>query len=559
MTYNLGLWGLAKYYLIPFGVYHFWASSFLKTSTLFELLQIDTADLPTISLSYYKYPKWVEFLAGELNYAVSRFPTQLFPNSKEDQEGDGETSDKATVAPFYSYVPFYNLKDTFRYLKECELKQRTEEITIQLREFSFFHLLMSRTGGLYRLKNRDPYIDFSKAHDVIAQQLNDIYWPTTLFLFITPAISLYALATCEYYWQTFLLGFIHYFLGGIGITMGYHRLFAHRAYDAHPIVKYGLLFVGTGCFEMSCIDWSNDHRAHHRYTDTDRDPYSIKKGFWYAHMGWLLEKRKTVPKSDISDLLADPVIRFQHTFFIPLAFLVGIVLPTLIAGLWWGDWWGGMLIAGVLSRVLVMQATFCINSVAHYWGEATYDDSRTPRDSWFVGLFTFGEGYHNFHHEFPYDYRNGAHWRAFDPSKWLIRLLSYFNLTYNLKTFDPDTIYKGVLQMEEKRLMEKKAALHWGPPEETLPTYTKEDVMRLCKEDGETLLIIGDYVHDVRMFIEEHPAGPKFLKPYIGKDATKAFDGVVYNHSNAARNILRTLRIAKFVDADGDASHSHSD
>jgi len=227
-----------------------------------------------------------------------------------------------------------------------------------------------------------------------------------------------------------------------------------------------------------------------------------------------------------------------------LAILQGLILPTVIAGLFWDDWLGGFLIAGVGSRVLVSQATFCINSLAHYWGDNTYSDQRTPKDSWLVGLVTFGEGYHNFHHEFPYDYRNGGHWKAFDPTKWLIWVLSWVGITYDLKKFSKDAIQKGKLQMCEKELVRQMSALHWGPPEETLPTWTFEQVVEFGKQ-GEKLMVFEGHVHDVRGFMNEHPAGAGIMKPYLSKDITKQFNGSVYNHSNAARNIMRTLRVAK--------------
>lgn len=168
---------------------------------------------------------------------------------------------------------------------------------------------------------------------------------------------------------------------------------------------------------MSVFEWCKDHRAHHRFTDTDKDPYNIKKGFWWAHMGWLLYYRKEEPQSDISDLQAQWHLRFQDKYFLPyenqymltfaylvrrLAFFLGFGVPMLIAGYFWDDWKGGLLIGGVLSKVIALHCTFCINSLAHYIGEATYSDQRTPRDSFIAALVTFGEGYHNFHHEFPY-------------------------------------------------------------------------------------------------------------------------------------------------------------
>jgi len=164
-------------------------------------------------------------------------------------------------------------------------------------------------------------------------------------------------------------------------------------------------------------------------------------------------------------------------------------------------------------------------------------------------LITFGEGYHNFHHEFPYDYRNGAHYKAYDPTKWVIWTLSWVGLTTDLMMFDKETIAKGKLQMVEKEIIKERAALHWGPPEETLPLYTAEKVKEES-EKGETLMMCDGYVHDVRAFVSVHPGGSGILKAYLGKDVTAQFNGKVYNHSNAARNILQTLRVAKFVEKD---------
>jgi len=264
-------------------------------------------------------------------------------------------------------------------------------------------------------------------------------------------------------------------------------------------------------------------------------------------MGWLLVKREEPVVADISDLKKDSALHFQHNYYGILAILQGMVLPMVIAGCFWGDWMGGLLIAGVASRVLISHATFCVNSLAHYYGDFTYSDQRSPKDSWLVGLVTFGEGYHNFHHEFPYDYRNGAHYKAFDPTKWIIWTLSWVGLTYDLMLFSTETITKGKLQMKEKELARQMAALHWGPPEDTLPVYTMEQVAEYGK-NGEMLMVCEGYVHDVRAFMHEHPAGAGILKAYLNKDITKQFNGSVYNHSNAARNILRTLRVAKLAE-----------
>lgn len=193
-----------------------------------------------------------------------------------------------------------------------------------------------------------------------------------------------------------------------------------------------------------------------------------------------------------------------------------------------------------------MQSTFCVNSLAHYVGDHTFSDKHTPRDSPWVSFVTFGEGYHNFHHEFPYDFRNGVHWYAYDPSKWTIWFLSLLGLTYDLKRFPANEIEKGRLQMKEKAVKRELSKLNWGPDVLSMPLFTMDDVKRRCLE-GSSLIIVNNLVHDVAQFIPNHPGGEAIIKAYIGKDATAAFNGSVYDHSNGAHNLLGTLRIGRLV------------
>lgn len=178
------------------------------------------------------------------------------------------------------------------------------------------------------------------------------------------------------------------------------------------------------------------------------------------------------------------------------------------------------------------------------WGDHTFSDQRTPRDNFLISLLTFGEGFHCFHHEFPYDFRNGILWYHYDPTKWLIRLASYVGLTYDLKEFPIETIEKGRLQMLQKKLDQRKSKYDWGPTISELPTMT-ERTFDQHVEGGATLLIIDNVVHDVTKFVDKHPAGPALIRAYVGKDATHAFNGGSYNHSHAARNILACHRIAR--------------
>ena len=117
----------------------------------------------------------------------------------------------------------------------------------------------------------------------------------------------------------------------------------------------------------------------------------------------------------------DPWIAWQHKWYLPIALLAGFVFPTVVAGALWGDYTGGYFYAAVARLVFVHHSTFCVNSLAHYAGSATYTDGHTARNSIITALVTMGEGYHNFHHEFPNDYRNGIEWYQYDPTQWFIR------------------------------------------------------------------------------------------------------------------------------------------
>ena len=362
---------------------------------------------------------------------------------------------------------------------------------------------------------------------------------------LTPLIALYGLLTCTWNTKTFVWAVVYYLMTGLGITAGYHRLWSHRAYKAHWSVHWVLMFLASGAVQGSIRWWSRDHRAHHKYVDTPKDPYAVTKGFFHAHIGWMLVKQdKTkIGRTDISDLNASFMCRWQHKNYALIALLFGFVVPTVVAGLGWGDWRGGYFIAGVARLVFVHHSTFCINSVAHYWGEETYTDGHTAKNSMLTALLTVGEGYHNFHHEFPSDYRNGVRWYQYDPTKWLIRTLSFVGLTTDLKRFPSNEILKGAVQMRQKRLNEEKAKLAWGPAPETLPVWTWDKIAARV-EAGEKLCVMDGCVLDLGTFRSAHPGGERIINAHIGKDVSSLFRGEVYRHSNAAHNLQRMFRVA---------------
>jgi stearoyl-CoA desaturase (delta-9 desaturase) len=242
---------------------------------------------------------------------------------------------------------------------------------------------------------------------------------------------------------TLVLAGVLYAASGVSITAGYHRLFAHRSYRASAPVRWFFLAFGAAAFQNSVLAWSADHRAHHGDTDGPDDPHAITKGVWWAHAGWLLRPRTaSADVARLSDLWAIRSVRLQRRFYPIIAVALGLGLPAAIASTW-GDPWGGLLVAGFLRSAVTLQATLCVNSLAHSLGRRTYDQQTSARDSPITALITFGEGYHSFHHRFPFDYRNGiSHW-AYDPSKWLIWSLARLRLVSKTRTASQHNIARA--------------------------------------------------------------------------------------------------------------------
>ena len=240
-------------------------------------------------------------------------------------------------------------------------------------------------------------------------------------------------------------------LTGFSITVGYHRLFAHRSFQAHPLVTFLSLVFGAAAFEQSTLMWSSQHRDHHRFVDTAQDPYNIKKGFWYAHIGWMLFWTHQTDYSNVKDLAANRLIRHQHKYYALWALGAGVALPLAI-GAATGHLLGALLLGVVGRLTFVHHSTFCINSVCHMFGRATYDIDATARDHWLVALITNGEGYHNFHHRFASDYRNGVRWCHWDPSKWLIAVLSWCGLARKLYRTPRHAILGAKAAAEHQRI-----------------------------------------------------------------------------------------------------------
>jgi len=261
-----------------------------------------------------------------------------------------------------------------------------------------------------------------------------VNWPTLLFILGTTAGALAWPLYAYWYGVTafqICLAVVYYFATGMSITVGYHRLIAHRTFQCAPWVKVVLLVTGAAAWQGSALEWAAEHVQHHAHIDTERDPYNIKRGFWYAHVGWLVRKRD-LPKELVPNYLkADRLVVVQDEVYVPLAIVVSFVVPLLLAGV------GGLLLAGAVRVVAVHHTTWLINSWAHTGTKRPYNPIVSAVDNWLLALFTFGEGWHNYHHAFPGDYRNGVGRLDWDPSKWTIWLLARVGAAWGLKRISP--------------------------------------------------------------------------------------------------------------------------
>ncbi|GLH70614.1 hypothetical protein GETHPA_21470 [Geothrix rubra] len=285
-------------------------------------------------------------------------------------------------------------------------------------------------------------------------------WLNTLFLLGTLVLALvlvpWKLATQGLRWSEVGMFLVMYTAIGLAITIGYHRLFSHRAFQAAWPARLAVLLLGAAAFQNSAIAWCSDHRHHHRFVDDpERDPYPVRRGFWYAHWLWVMAGGER-PVEGVGDLLRDPLLRWQrrHHFWIGGAVAA---LPVVAVGLLTGNL-VGQLVMGLLVRIVATHhSTFLVNSAAHWFGRQPYTDANSARDNALLAPFTFGEGYHNFHHMWQWDYRNGPRWYQWDPAKWLIAAGAWVGLTWGLRRVSATEMQRARVALEAKRLASRLA------------------------------------------------------------------------------------------------------
>ncbi|KAM1000379.1 hypothetical protein TB1_006468 [Malus domestica] len=215
------------------------------------------------------------------------------------------------------------------------------------------------------------------------------------------------------------------------VTLSYHRNLAHRSFRLPKLLEYLFAYCGVLSVEGSPIEWVSTHRYHHQFTDTEKDPHSPLKGFWYSHMGWILDSRSRFGRygglRNVEDMKKQPFYVFLHHTFLLHSFLLGCILY-YIGGFPFVVWPMGV------RMVIVFHSTLFVNSAGHIWGYQPWNTGDLSKNLWWLGLLALGEGWHNNHHAFEYSARQGLEWWQIDVTWYIIKFLETLGLATDVKT-----------------------------------------------------------------------------------------------------------------------------
>ncbi|XP_030369653.1 stearoyl-CoA desaturase 5 [Scaptodrosophila lebanonensis] len=322
------------------------------------------------------------------------------------------------------------------------------------------------------------------------EYIPQIRWPdlgAQSFLHAGALYGIYLLFYAKLY--TFLWVAVTILVSGIGITAGAHRLWSHKSYTASLPLRVLLAFAFSIAGQRDAYTWALDHRIHHKFSETDADPHNAKRGFFFAHVGWLfltphpkvIAKRKVI---DMSDLEADPVVMFQRKYYIPLFALCSIVLPVMVPWYFWQEsLWMSFWINFNMRFCWTLNVAFFVNSVAHMWGRKPYDKNIMPVEAPLVSLVALGEGWHNYHHVFPWDYKTGEFGSyTLNITTGFIDFCARIGLASGRKFVSPDMIKRRAAKCGDGSRFLSDDYAHkdqvWGFGDRDLP---REDLAELAK------------------------------------------------------------------------------
>ncbi len=239
---------------------------------------------------------------------------------------------------------------------------------------------------------------------------------------------------------------VGYVLTGVGITVGYHRLFTHRSFETYRPVRYTFAVLGQMAVEGDVLAWVSDHRKHHQFSDQEGDPHSPHAGFgggvlgalqglWHAHTGWLFSESGRADQARYAkDLMRDTGLRVIAKLFLPLV-LFSLLVPALVGWVLIGGWYGflaGLFWGGAVRIFLLHHVTFSINSICHFWGRRRFASRDESRNVWWLSWISFGESWHNNHHAFPTSAFHGLRKLEIDPGGWVIWTLEKLGLAWGV-------------------------------------------------------------------------------------------------------------------------------
>jgi stearoyl-CoA desaturase (delta-9 desaturase) len=266
-------------------------------------------------------------------------------------------------------------------------------------------------------------------------------WPMIIYIGLChywAVLGLTRLATVHTY--TLLWAYALWPITGLGITAGVHRLWSHRSYTAGPALRCLLMLMNSIANQGSIFHWARDHRVHHKHSESTADPHNAQRGFFYAHVGWLLCKKhpdvvKEGKKLDFNDLKRDGFVMFQRKLDPWFTMFMCFVFPGLVAKFGWGErFWDAVWVAGFLRYIFVLHSTWLVNSAAHIFGDHPYNE-QWPAENPIVSFFAVGEGWHNWHHQYPYDYAASEFGitSQFNPTKLFIDFFCVIGMASNPK------------------------------------------------------------------------------------------------------------------------------
>ena len=230
------------------------------------------------------------------------------------------------------------------------------------------------------------------------------------------------------------------------VTAGAHRLWSHKSYKARLPFKIFLVIGHSIAGQGSLYLWIRDHLMHHKFAESDADPHNPVRGFFFAHCGWLLRKKHPqvilqAQKLDLDRIMDDPIVRYQHKYYTPLYLILALILPTLIPWHYWGEsLYNSFFIVFIGRYMNILHTTLLINSWGHMFGYRTYTHSVQAGDNLVIHTASIGEGYHNFHHAFPFDYRSTEDGIWFNTTKLLIDIGAILGQVYDRKTVPSNLI-----------------------------------------------------------------------------------------------------------------------